>query len=97
MQTITLPSAQVINDRLCGIGQHYFAEKSGIAQDLAGKELYPVGVNLAVYLAIEDFAQYMGNPMAGRLMAMQAPDIVCALLKDHPEAIAELKASGAFE
>lgn len=95
--SIQLPPASVINQRLEDLGLRYFLEKTKIDQQLGNQKKYPIGVALTVELSLSDFAKTVGNPVASRLMQMQKPEIIKAILQDFPEAIAELEKQGVLD
>ena len=91
---ITLPSAQVLSQRLRQIGLDHYLEKSRIDQQLGGQKKYPMGVALAVELSLHDYVKGTPMPMLSTMMQMRKPEIIETILQDHPEAIAELKEVG---
>jgi hypothetical protein len=91
---IELPSAQILRERLQAKGLSHFAEKTEIDKELGNQKLYPSGVVLAVEQALYDYDKYMKMPAANVLMQRRKPQILEALLQDHPEAIINLKTHG---
>jgi hypothetical protein len=99
---ITLPSQEVLRKRLADEGFDYFMEKTKIDATLADKKLVPLGVGMAVELAMYDFAKYIKkdntNQQAVRAilvaMSMSKGRLIKCLLKDYPQALNELKELG---
>lgn len=91
-QTIKLPSAETINKRLVDEGFNHFVEKTKIGETLGDQEKYPLGVAMAVELALYDYNEYLNNPVMAITMQMRKPAIMQCILKDHPSAITELEA-----
>jgi hypothetical protein len=94
-KTIKLPDAAILRTRLCNAGLDHFVEKTKIDTELANKELYPMGVAVAVEAHLYDYNEYIWKqPMIAIMMQMRKPEIIEILLKDHPDAIAKLKTDG---
>jgi hypothetical protein len=92
-QTLKMPAESILNDRLHGQGFDHFMEKTGIVQRIAGQELHPGGVVLAVELALHDYDEVLkkGMPAAmarqmSFLMQMRKSQLLDAILQDIPEA-----------
>ena len=96
-KTIKLPDAAVLKTRLCNAGLDHFVEKTKIDTDLANKELYPMGVAVAVETHLYDYNEYLKQPMMAAMMQMRKPEIIEILLKDHPNAIQQLKTDGILQ
>jgi hypothetical protein len=75
-------------------GFDHFEEKIGLAHQLAGESLYPIGVNMKIELALADYAAKVGNPVVARMMRMRKADLIQILAPDYPDLIATLTALG---
>ena len=91
---IKLPSAEILQERLNDMGLEYFREKTELHQQLGNKTLHPMGVAVAVELALADMSKIVKMPMMDELLQMCKSEIIETILKDDPEAIAELKKTG---
>lgn len=85
--------AKPFNDK----GFQHFIEKTKIDKDLANRELYPLGVIMAIETHLYDYNEYLKNPMMSRLMQMRKPEIIDILLQNHPEAIRNLVNQGVLQ
>jgi hypothetical protein len=94
MEAVKLPSQKEISSRISNLGMDHFVEKTKIDKTLGDQERYPTGVSLAVELALYDYNEYLKQPMMANLMQMRKPEIITAILQDHPEAIESLKKDG---
>lgn len=94
MNTIQLPSAEILGKRLSENGLGHFMEKTKIDKDLGGRQLYPLGVANAVETALYDYDQYLKQPQIAVLMQTRKPQIIEIILQDHPEAIKDLEERG---
>ena len=92
--TIRLASTQDLNKRLCSKGFDHFTEKTQIDKTLGSQVKAPLGVAMAVELALYDYDQYIQNPMTDALMQMLKPQLIETILEEHPKAIEELKQHG---
>ncbi len=90
LQTVSLPSKEVLRERLGCLGIWYFMEKTNIVERLANKELYPSGVALAVMQAMSDYAKLEEDST----VFMQRHHIIKVILQEYPDAIKELEAKG---
>lgn len=102
-KVIVMPHKDVLYKRLANIGLTHFMEKTNIIQVLADQEKYPIGVAMAVELAIDDYINYMckNSPQPQRcptaiLMSMHRSLIYKVLLEDYPEALDELRHQGIY-
>lgn len=93
-EVLTLPSVQVLKQRLAAHGFDHFEEKTQIAEKLGGQKKVPMGVAVAVELALHDYAQNLQNPMIAFMMQMRKPELLEILLQDFPDALTELRAHG---
>ena len=97
-EIITMPSAEVLKERFSTLGLNYFDEKTGIIEQLANEKKHPMGVVMALELCLYDYNEYMAQqPMIGRMMQINKPIILQALLKDHPEALEQLEKVGLYQ
>lgn len=101
METIKLPSAEKLNKYLCKNGFNHFVEKTNIDKDLGEKELYPLGVAVAVETHLYDYAEYVKNPMTSVMMQMRKQQLIECILQDSPKGttealIQQLKEGGAL-
>ena len=87
----TLPSANVLRERLNENGFGYFMEKTKIVEQLAGQQQYALGVAVTVECALYDFNEYLKNPTMAAMMNRSKSKLVETILKDNPKAIEELK------
>lgn len=101
---VTMPSANILQDRLSECGLEHFMEKTKIVSQLAGQTKAPLGVAMTVALSYadyhEDLSRRMPKPMARMMMVqmeMSKPMLFEALLKDEPEALDELKRHGLYK
>jgi len=88
---VKLPDSKVLKKRFQEGGFDHFIEKTKIIKQLANQEKAPLGVVMAVELALYDYNQDLGNPMMATLMQMRKPQIIKLILKDFEEAIKELE------
>jgi len=96
---IIMPSAEILQNRLDKLGLKDFAEKTNIVGQLAGQRKAPLIVAIAVEIAYINYAENLRNSTPKQ--AFQAtiietsmatkPSVFEALLKDHPNALEELK------
>ncbi|HRN78023.1 MAG TPA: hypothetical protein PLU71_02195 [Candidatus Dependentiae bacterium] len=100
-QTITMPKAEVLRDRLSSIGCDHLMEKTTIVQQLAGKEIRGLGVGVVVETILYDYNEYCKEGMPAHMakitavqMLMHKPLIIRELLKDHPDIVEELTKAG---
>ncbi len=91
---IKMPSADELSLRISRSTSDHFIEKTKLHTKLAGKSLEPEGVAVAVALAIEDYCDYLNNPMMARAMQKLRPHIILSILEGQPDAIAALKRTG---
>ena len=96
-ENIRLRDQKTLTDRLHKLGFEHFVEKTTLVKDLANQEKHPCGVVMAVELALYDYNEYLNNPIMENLMHMRKPELVKALLQDHPEAMVSLKKCMKFE
>lgn len=96
-EVIRLADKKTLTDRLNGLGFEHFVEKTTLVKDLADQEKYPLGVVIAVDLALGDYGRKLNNDMVADIMYLRKNQLIKALLKDHPEAIASLKKSKILE
>lgn len=94
---VTLPSAKVLVERLTQIGMAHFAEKTGIHEELGDQQKYAMGVAIAVECAYSNYDAYLKNPKMKQIMNMAKGNLIKTILKDSPEAIAELEAAKLIE
>lgn len=94
---ITMPSAEVLKQRLNDAGFTHFIEKTSIVKDLAGQQKEVLGVATSVDLALYDYSENLKNPMMARMMEMRKPQLLQALLQDHPAALKELADRGLYK
>lgn len=69
---IIMPSEKELLKRLNSVGMGYFAEKTGIAAELAGKKLYPLGINMQVELAFHNFGESLKGQSHARVIMVTA-------------------------
>ena len=81
---LVLPNANVLTHRLHDLGLDHFMEKTDIVKQLAGQEKAPMGVVMAVELAIYDYRKCVKMPIINNMMQMTKPNIIKAILEDHP-------------
>lgn len=96
MMTVPLPDAETISKRLRANGHAYFDEKSNIAQELGGEEKYPLGVVLAVDMALYDMRSTLDRTTWVGMMMLKTM-IIETILIDYPEAMEELMAMEELE
>ena len=103
-KTIKMPNKNELQRRLDEIGMTYFSEKTNIISQLADQEKVPLGVAMAVELAMYDYFKYVESVMPASMVRMQKiqmkmhkPLIFEALLKDEPEALKELEAHDLYK
>lgn len=87
---IILPDSKILADRL-GYHFEHFLEKTNLHIKLGGTQKAPLGVVAAIDLAIHDYGEIMKDPMITKLMQMNKPGIIKAILRDSPEALKQLK------
>ena len=92
-QLLKMPKESILNDRLQEQGFDHFMEKTGIVQRIAGRDLYPGGVVMAVELALADYDENLkkGMPAAmarqmSVIMQMRKSQLLDAILGDIPGA-----------
>lgn len=97
-----MPSAQVIRERFRGF--EHFLEKTDFAESIAEKELHPLGVALALTLAMHDYHENLAKSLPPHLLTvmqtssvMHTPFLLELLLQDHKGALAELEKPGLYE
>lgn len=91
-ECITLPSKDVLKNRLHENGFDYFDEKMKLADTLANKKTTTLGVSLALNFAVYDFCKEYPEDVCVTAH-MSQDDILKVLLQDYPEVIDELKES----
>lgn len=91
-QTLTLPSAQELSERLKKTGFDHFMEKTKIHEKLGGQQKKALGVAVQIELSLYDYSQYMKNPMVSAVTAMRKPELLEIFLKDFPEELKALQA-----
>lgn len=93
---VKLPSAKVLGERLQGLRMAHFMEKTGLHEDLGDQERYAVGVAIAVEMAYSEYDNYFKKSGVQSMMGvinLVKDSLIKAILKDSPEAIAELVAA----
>jgi len=71
-----------------------FLGKTNLASELAGKKLPAKDVLEAVETAVFGYCEEMKHPGISLVMTLSQPRIVKAVLRDHPDAITQLRADG---
>ena len=94
---VAMPDEIVLMERCRKLGLHVFCSQTGLAQSLAKQELYPLGVKMAVDLAMYDYAQTVKNRTLLTSTSMNLPLLMKSFLQESPEAIEDLKRLGAME
>ncbi len=92
---LTMPSKEILHERLCRAGFDHFDEKTKLSSYLGSQEKVPLGVVVALDLALYDYAQYI--PEVAGLMQMRRDELIGTLLKDTPEALKELTEAGVYK
>ena len=87
---VTLPSKEVLQDRLNALGMDDFIRKTTLIEDLSDQEKEPRGVVLAVDLSLYDYVEDLPQIVAMTTM-INRNLIIKAILKDNPDALEELK------
>lgn len=98
--TITMPSADVLTQRLKAIGMEHFMEKTNIITQLADQQKAPLGVAGAILEACADYEKYLTQGRAGqasRMFNLSKHLLFVAVLEDAPEALEELKGLGLYQ
>ena len=94
-ENITMPSAEILAERLRKANFGYYDEKTKISQKLGGKEKHPLGIPNLVFQTNYDFNECLGNnPNTAIVTEMLTPVLIKVLLEDHPEAITCLENLG---
>jgi hypothetical protein len=78
-------------------GFDHFQRKTGLARQLAGTSLDPVGLNMVIELALADFEARVENPVVTRLMRMSKARLIQAVAPDYPDLVATLTQLGAMQ
>ena len=100
---VEMPAEGVLRERLGELGLGTFMENSNIVALFAEKRLIPIGVSMVLDLACANFRNYLkeeGQEFASITMdevVDKKHTIFEALLKDHPEALEELKRRGRYK
>lgn len=85
---LKLPSKQEIIRILQNLGLDHFAEKTKFAEQLGGEQRAPLGVAIALELAIADYLESFGNTPKRRVMQINMlglrPAVLNALLSKYP-------------
>jgi hypothetical protein len=88
---IKLPSPAKLKENLCKKGFDHFVEHTEIDIKLGNKELYPLGVAVAVETHVYDYAESLKNPMIQSLMEMRKEQLIECILQDSPKGLEELR------
>lgn len=94
-ELIKMPSAAVLRERLKG--HDHFIEKTKIDEQLANREMHPLGVAMIVETSIYDYCNTGLPKMMCTLMEMNKPLIIRSLLANDPAAIAKLEEVGLLQ
>jgi len=95
-KTIKMPNKAILEERLSKAGFDHFLEKTKI-KELAGRDLYPLGVAIAVETALYDYNENLKQPMMARMMQLRKPQLLEVLLEDDPAALQELADAGIYQ
>jgi hypothetical protein len=97
---ISLPTKQVLIQRLNALHLNHFVEKTNIIEDLAEQKLSPEGVVQSINFAIVDYLESLtGMPIfvsQRYQINRNRPKILEAVLQEHPAALEQLKTSGLY-
>ena len=91
---VKMPEARVLEERLSGLAMDDFAQKTGLAEKLGGREVMALAVTNEVEAAYDDYRQKQPDPIFAITVNELKPFVIKALLQDFPAAIAELKGHG---
>jgi hypothetical protein len=81
---ITMPSAQVLNERLSGIGLQHFAEKTDLIKQLAG-DSHPLSIVMfAVDKSVSEYNARLYNTGTAEAEKPTMPTVVKVLLQNYP-------------
>lgn len=96
--TIALPSAQILGERLKGMGLHSFIEKTKIDRELGGKKVTPLDVAIATTNAFNKcFVLERDQSVEIEMLKKMDSDILKSILQDSPKAIEELESLGVIK
>lgn len=92
---VKMPNGEIINKRLNEIGFEHFADNTGIADELADKELQANQIVTILKNSFHEYAKHMPRPeLTVAQMEIDKPYILEALLQNSPEALQELEKQG---
>lgn len=94
---VKMPSKEVLAKRLHEKGFDHFLEKTKIADKLADRELYPLGVVMQVELDMHDYGVYVKNPMITKVTRMRQNQLIETLLSHAPDALTNLAGHGVYK
>jgi len=81
-KTILMPVQKILEERLLKVVDAYFLEKTQLDVKLSDRELYPMGVNVVVTLAIYDFIErFKGDSVMTAVISMSMRDLKPEILK----------------
>ncbi len=94
---VTMPNEATLKGLFSVFGMDYFVEKTNVIRQLAGRELFPDGIERAKQLLLADYSEtFKGMPrfMSNRLVvqaAMGFDAIIDKVLQDFPGAREQLQ------
>jgi len=90
-KTITLPSAEILQQRLEARGLCLFLKTTKLVAQLGGAVKGPLEVVVAVNRALSDCNEQLQLPMVAMALRERRPEIISCILQDHPDALDFLK------
>lgn len=97
---VLLPGALALRKRLVSVGMEDFVEHTNIVNQLAGKQVMPWNVAIEIQKAMYDYFEYLDSanqPLSHLQKALKGKTpMLRVLLKDHPQALVQLKKDGLY-
>jgi len=87
---VTMPSEEILSQRLEQYGLNHFIAETKLPASLAGKKKSPAQVAVAWVTRFDDYSQAVSNKQVKHIMQLLQPYIFEALLQDEPTALQEL-------
>jgi hypothetical protein len=96
--SVCLPDEETLKKKAINANvDPYFIEKTNLFKKLANRDNHPRSVAIDIDLAIYDFAKDMGDSTTAKVMQLEKPLILKAILQDYPEAIQLLRNEGTLK
>lgn len=98
--TFSIPSSEVLVERIRNIGLQDFIEKTQIIQEIAGKKLSPMNLYMSVDEAIVAYQRYaLQHPKeaADEVFGNTDSKLLAAIWQDCPRALGALEAEGLYK